>query len=338
MNSITFVVDKLTPPSTPLHNGPNHPQSSPSTSSARPDSGYFSIYSDQEDAEVIGRGDSLLRRRQVDSSLGATDIFDEKLRPPGLNVPSGNIAMRTLITVFNAITDILWALLYPFARTYRSLKRLLSRTSQQQQRHSHSNPTQKDILPPLAFPDIASSEAAPFRPSSSASFANEASSSGTDSDAETDVSTLAATDISEASSLSSLPSLRRSPRLHSVSEKEELLALTRRRTADSLKSPTSPRTPSITSQSPHTSLPITTPKTAVQLIPRPLIPAKSPQKTLVLDLDETLIHSLAKGGKLGSGHMVEVKFDKIAILYFVHKRPFCDLFLRKVLYIRDLLC
>ena len=28
--------------------------------------------------------------------------------------------------------------------------------------------------------------------------------------------------------------------------------------------------------------------------------------------------------------MVEVKFDKHAILYFVHKRPFCDLFLRKV--------
>jgi CTD nuclear envelope phosphatase 1 len=61
-----------------------------------------------------------------------------------------------------------------------------------------------------------------------------------------------------------------------------------------------------------------------------LIPSKPAQKTLVLDLDETLIHSLAKGGKLGSGHMVEVKFDKVAILYFVHKRPFVDLFLKKV--------
>jgi TFIIF-interacting CTD phosphatase-like protein len=79
-----------------------------------------------------------------------------------------------------------------------------------------------------------------------------------------------------------------------------------------------------------TPLPITSPKTAVQLIPRPLIPSKPAQKTLVLDLDETLIHSLAKGGKLGSGHMVEVKFDKVAILYFVHKRPFVDLFLKKV--------
>ena len=256
---------------------------------------------------MIGRGDTLLRRHQVDSSLGATNVFDEKLRPPVRNVPSGNIAMRTVIMIYNAITGVLWALLYPFSRAHSSLKRLLSRTSQQ--RHSHSIPTQKHILAPPAFPDIPSSEAVPFRPSSSASSASEASSSGTDSDAETDVSTLAATDISEASSLSSLPSLRRSPRLHSVSEKEELLALTRRRTADSLKSPTSPRTPSITSQSPRTSLPITTPKTAVQLIPRPLIPAKPPQKTLVLDLDETLIHSLAKGGKLGSGHMVEVKFD-----------------------------
>jgi CTD nuclear envelope phosphatase 1 len=65
-------------------------------------------------------------------------------------------------------------------------------------------------------------------------------------------------------------------------------------------------------------------------IPHPLIPRKPSQKTLVLDLDETLIHSLANGGKLGSGHTVEVKFDKVAILYFVHKRPFVDLFLKKV--------
>src|SRR5271167_644798 len=112
MNSITVVVHKLSPSSTPLHDGPNHPQSSSSTLSARPDSGYFSIYSDQEDAEVIDRGDTLLRRRQVDSSLGTTNIFNEKLRPAGRNVPSSNIAMRTLITIFNAITDILWALLY----------------------------------------------------------------------------------------------------------------------------------------------------------------------------------------------------------------------------------
>ncbi|KAI9776469.1 MAG: Nuclear envelope morphology protein 1 [Geoglossum umbratile] len=90
--------------------------------------------------------------------------------------------------------------------------------------------------------------------------------------------------------------------------------------------------------------------------PRPLIPRLQPssaypdptafrigQKTLILDLDETLIHSLAKGGRMGTGHMVEVKLNtpvgigggtvigpQHPILYYVHKRPHCDDFLRKV--------
>jgi CTD nuclear envelope phosphatase 1 len=73
------------------------------------------------------------------------------------------------------------------------------------------------------------------------------------------------------------------------------------------------------------------------------------QKTLVIDLDETLIHSLAKGGRMSSGHMVEVKLNTPValappqggqpaavlgphhpILYYVHKRPHCDEFLRKI--------
>lgn len=117
---------------------------------------------------------------------------------------------------------------------------------------------------------------------------------------------------------------------------------------DTLKSPTSPSVHKVTKY-PHSPVP-----------PRPLIPARlpsytaaprnsrAPQKTLVLDLDETLIHSLAKGGRMSSGHMVEVKLatpmttaltpggppttlgPQHPILYYVHKRPNCDDFLRKV--------
>jgi CTD nuclear envelope phosphatase 1 len=89
--------------------------------------------------------------------------------------------------------------------------------------------------------------------------------------------------------------------------------------------------------------------------PRPLVPRRQPsysasgasavgphQKTLILDLDETLIHSMAKGGRYTTGHMVEVKLQQpvgaggqiigtqVPILYYVHKRPHCDEFLKKV--------
>ena len=116
-------------------------------------------------------------------------------------------------------------------------------------------------------------------------------------------------------------------------------------TAANLKSPTSPASSLRITKYPHAPAP-----------PRPLIPRRQPsyssvprrsapglaQKTLVIDLDETLIHSLAKGGRMSSGHMVEVKLSSPAaynglslgpqhpILYYVHKRPHCDDFLRKV--------
>lgn len=55
------------------------------------------------------------------------------------------------------------------------------------------------------------------------------------------------------------------------------------------------------------------------------------KKTLVLDLDETLIHSLSKTPGFSQGQMVEVKFhSQFTTLYTVLKRPFCDEFLDQV--------
>lgn len=116
-----------------------------------------------------------------------------------------------------------------------------------------------------------------------------------------------------------------------------------------LKSPTSPTASSLSlTKYPRAPAP-----------PRPLIPRRQPsyalpdapngrltQKTLILDLDETLIHSMAKGGRMSTGHMVEVKLNTLVaaggntslgpqhpILYYVHKRPHCDDFLRRVSYL-----
>ncbi|KAF9693645.1 hypothetical protein EKO04_008367 [Ascochyta lentis] len=114
--------------------------------------------------------------------------------------------------------------------------------------------------------------------------------------------------------------------------------------ANALKSPTGPMTAAAKHKFPRAPQP-----------PRPLVPRRQPsysakgasavgphQKTLILDLDETLIHSMAKGGRFQTGHMVEVKLQasvgaggqiigpQVPILYYVHKRPFCDEFLKKI--------
>ena len=75
------------------------------------------------------------------------------------------------------------------------------------------------------------------------------------------------------------------------------------------------------------------------LFPKKLIPKSilcSPRKkTLVIDLDETLIHSVSRGTthvNTAQGHIVEVKFSSsgVSTLYYVYKRPYCDFFLSTV--------
>ena len=76
----------------------------------------------------------------------------------------------------------------------------------------------------------------------------------------------------------------------------------------------------------------------------PIAPRRTPfhlPKTLVLDLDETLIHSTSRplpapgirglfGARTATSHTVEVYIGDRSTLYHVYKRPFVDFFLRKV--------
>ena len=128
-------------------------------------------------------------------------------------------------------------------------------------------------------------------------------------------------------------SLRRSSRIRLYSDERQQILKEERQAADQLKSPQPPSPPTVLSLGKsHEHLKHTT-----SAPPHPLLSnhtksssQSSSRKTLILDLDETLIHSLAKGNKMSAGHMVEIKFEKHAILYYVHKRPHCDRFLRKV--------
>ena len=60
---------------------------------------------------------------------------------------------------------------------------------------------------------------------------------------------------------------------------------------------------------------------------RIILPKK--QKTLVLDLDETLIHSTA-ASCVGFDFMIEVLISRTSCLYYVYKRPHVDYFLEVV--------
>jgi TFIIF-interacting CTD phosphatase-like protein len=55
---------------------------------------------------------------------------------------------------------------------------------------------------------------------------------------------------------------------------------------------------------------------------------KLPKKTLVLDLDETLVHSSTRG--IRHDFMVEVLNENASLIYYVYKRPHLDYFLKKV--------
>ena len=68
-----------------------------------------------------------------------------------------------------------------------------------------------------------------------------------------------------------------------------------------------------------------------QLALRQFLSAPKQKKTLVLDLDETLVHSTSKGSR-HHDHLIEVLIDKHVCLYYVYKRPHVDAFLKKVFF------
>lgn len=107
----------------------------------------------------------------------------------------------------------------------------------------------------------------------------------------------------------------------------------RRTTPPPLAPDTATSSPSTTrSSSPLRVTP--TSKTSQNRIPNPQPPRLTP-KTLVLDLDETLIHSTSRPYNNGARHglkvrVVEVVLEGRSTVYTVYKRPWVDFFLRKV--------
>jgi TFIIF-interacting CTD phosphatase-like protein len=62
--------------------------------------------------------------------------------------------------------------------------------------------------------------------------------------------------------------------------------------------------------------------------PNSTVKRRKKRKTIVLDLDETLVHSSLEYGN--SDFQIEVLMDKKSVIYHVYKRPYCDYFLEKV--------
>ncbi|GAA6005128.1 hypothetical protein JCM11491_002586 [Sporobolomyces phaffii] len=107
-----------------------------------------------------------------------------------------------------------------------------------------------------------------------------------------------------------------------------------------------PESPPSFSDTPPPSVPPSPgfPSSQSTTVPRPLrAPPRLTPKTLVLDLDETLIHSTSRPTSFSGGRgarrsvpkglkttMVEVVLDGRSTMYTVYKRPWVDFFLRKV--------
>ena len=61
------------------------------------------------------------------------------------------------------------------------------------------------------------------------------------------------------------------------------------------------------------------------------LPLPIKKKTLVLDLDETLIHSTTRSTP-DYNVRIEVVIDRTACLFYVSKRPYTDYFLETVIF------
>jgi len=65
-------------------------------------------------------------------------------------------------------------------------------------------------------------------------------------------------------------------------------------------------------------------------LPRQPLQRPQPRKTLVLDLDETLIHSVAQGVPATYDARIDVVIDGAPCTFYVSRRPYADYFLQQV--------